>query len=185
MRTPAMTIPVQELNRNHIALLKRHFNALGADDIRLRFGTPMASEQLDKYVDGIPIGKDIVFGVYSDDLALIGVAHLACWPGAGELGLSVLPQYRGLGIGSALFARAVMRARNMQIVELFMHCLAHNKGIMHIARKAGMHIVQEHAEADAYLELQPGNPLTLGREIVERQFAFYDWARKVYSGCPR
>ena len=179
-----MTIPVQELNHNHVALLKRHFNALGADDVRLRFGTPMSSEQLDSYVDRIPIGKDIVFGVYSDDLALIGVAHLACWPGAGELGLSVLPQYRGLGIGSALFGRAVMRARNMQIVELFMHCLAHNKGIMHIARKAGMHIVQEHAEADAYLELLPGNPLTLGREIVERQFAFYDWARKVYSRSP-
>ena len=173
-----MTIPVHSLNHSHVALLKRHFEKLADDDVRLRFGNLLNHDARRAYVDNIRFERDAVFGVYSDDLSLLGVAHLACLDGAAELGISVLSPCRGHGIGTALFNRAAMRARNLQIVDLFMNCLAQNGAIMHLARKAGMRVVVEHADADAYLELPPGNPLTIGQEVAAQQFAQFDWTLK-------
>lgn len=173
-----MTIPVHSLNHSHVALLKRHFDELADDDVRLRFGNLLNHDARRAYVDNIRFERDAVFGVYSDDLSLLGVAHLACLDGAAELGISVLSPCRGHGIGTALFNRAAMRARNLQIVDLFMNCLAQNGAIMHLARKAGMRVVVEHADADAYLELPPGNPLTIGQEVAAQQFAQFDWTLK-------
>ncbi len=173
-----MTVPVHNLNETHRDLLKQHFDQLADEDVVLRFGSNINRDARHAYVDSINFDRDAVFGVYTDHLSLLGVAHLACLHGAAELGLSVLSPYRGHGIGSALFARAAMRARNLQIVELFMNCLAQNGAIMHIARKAGMRIVIEHTGADAYLELPPGTPLTIGQEMAEQEFARFDWALK-------
>lgn len=173
-----MTIPVNRLDHSHLNLLKRHFDELADEDVRLRFGSTLNHDARHAYADGIRFERDSVFGVYTDDLTLLGVAHLACFNGAAELGISVLSQYRGNGIGTALFNRAAMRARNLQIVELFMNCLAQNGAIMHIARKAGMRIIIDHTGADAYLELPPGNPLTIGQELAEQQFAQFDWTLK-------
>ena len=162
-----MTVPVHSLNSTHRELLKRHFAELADEDVRLRFGSTINRDARNAYVDAISFERDTVFGVYADDLSLLGVAHLACFHGAAELGLSVLAPYRGHGIGTALFQRGAMHARNLQICELFMNCLAQNGAILHIARKAGMRIVVEQTGADAYLELPPGNPLTFGQEMAE------------------
>lgn len=180
-----MTVPVHDLNASHIEQLKQHFDALSDEDVHLRFGNNLCREARHAYVDGINFERDSVFGVYADDLTLLGVAHLACMAGAAELGLSVLPAYRSQGIGSALFNRAAMRARNLQIVELFMNCLAHNGAIMHLARKAGMKIVVEQGGADAFLELSPGTPLTLGQDLAAQGFARFDWVLKANLDCMR
>ena len=175
---PAMTIPVHRLNHSHLDLVKRHFDELADDDVRLRFGNLLNRDARHAYVDSLRFERDAVFGVYTDQLTLLGIAHLACLEGAAELGLSVLSGHRGHGIGTALFHRAAMHARNLQIVELFMNCLTQNHAIMHIARKAGMRIVIDQSGADAYLELPPGNPLTIGQELAEQQFARFDWTLK-------
>jgi RimJ/RimL family protein N-acetyltransferase len=180
-----MSIQVHELNRHHVASIKRHFSALGAEDLRLRFGAPVRTEQIDNYVNGIDFERDAVFGVYADDLTLIGVAHLPRRDDKAELGLSVLPRFRASGIGTALFKRAVVHARNEQVDQLFMHCLTQNDAIMHIARKEGMRVVYEHSEADAYLELPSGNAITLGEEMLDRNLALFDWSCKACFASPR
>ena len=180
-----MTIAVHELGVQHIPLLKEHFTALETDDRRLRFGIALKNEQIEAYVDRIRFGEDVVFGVYSNDLRLIAVAHLASRCDPAELGLSVLPEARGGGIGTVLFQRAVMRARNLRITEIFMHCLAHNSTVLHIARKAGMRVVYNAGEADAWLVLPPGTPMTHGEELVQDQVAMLDWALKAALLGPR
>ncbi len=173
-----MPVPVHSLNDTHRDLLRHHFDSLVDADVRLRFGSNINADARRAYVDAISFERDAVFGVYADDLSLLGVAHLACFDGAAELGISVLESYRGNGIGTALFQRAAMHARNLQIGELFMNCLAQNGAILHIARQAGMRIVVEQSGADAYLELPPGNPLTFGQEIFEQELAIFDWTLK-------
>lgn len=180
-----MSIHVHELNQLHVAHIKRHFNALGDEDLRLRFGGPVGMEQIDNYVNGIDFERDAVFGVYADDLTLIGVAHLPRSDDKAELGLSVLARFRTSGVGTALFQRAVVHARNEQVGQLFMHCLTQNDAIMHIARKQGMRVVHEHSEADAYLELPPGNPITLGEEMLDRNLALFDLSFKTCFAFPR
>ncbi|MGH8729899.1 MAG: GNAT family N-acetyltransferase [Burkholderiales bacterium] len=158
--------------------LEAHFLSLSSDDLHLRFGTSLSKAAIADYVARIDFDRDAVFAVHDDELAIVGVAHLARNPDAAELGLSVAPGFRGKGIGSALFRRAHEHARNHLIRALFMHCLAENETMMRIARKAGMKIVIHPGEAQAFLDLPPWSPATIAQELIEDQAALCDFALK-------
>jgi GNAT superfamily N-acetyltransferase len=173
-----MSVAVQRLSEGTRAVLKAHFLALPAEDLRLRFGTTLSPDGIAAYVDGIDFDRDAVFGVYDDDLALTGAAHVAFGDSLAELGVSVLPGHRGRGLGSALFERAARHAQNRFIPTMFMHCLSENVAIMHIARKSGMVIVVDTGEADAHLKLPPASPASITGEYVTNRLALYDYALK-------
>jgi GNAT superfamily N-acetyltransferase len=183
-------VRVKALSRRDRRRLLRHFLALGDQDRLLRFGAVLPDELVTRYVEQIDFSRDAVFGVYGRNLALLGVGHLAFAPrealpvlvGAtqkariAEFGVSVSANARGLGIGSKLFERAAIHCRNEDIDTLYMHCLATNRTMIHIAKKAGMEIHRDYGEADAYLTLSPANPGTMLQEAVEEQFASFDFA---------
>lgn len=181
----ATAIPVVQLGEGQRDLLQEHFAALPLEDVRRRFGTTLDPQGLAAYVDRINFQRDCVFAVFAEDLSLAGVVHLAHGHGVAEVGLSILPAYRRQGIGSALFQRAVTRARNLQAVELFVHCLAENEVMLHIAREAGMRIVMEQSEADAYLELPPATVDTLGADFAAQQTGLIDYTLKAQAGLAR
>ena len=175
-----MTGAVQRLNEGARAQLTTHFLALPSDDRRLRFGASLSAEAIARYVDGIDFDRDAVFGVFDDDLTLVGVAHAAFADDSAELGISVLPEQRGRGAGSALFGRAATHARNRSVANLFMHCLSENAAIMHIARKSGMTIVAAAGEGDAHLALSPVSPASITGEFLTDRLALYDYALKAH-----
>src|ERR1019366_8218203 len=123
--------------------------ALAAEDRRLRFGGSLNDHAIVLYVARIDFDRDAVFGVLDDELRIIGAAHLARGDGHAELGVSVLPGQRGLGIGAALLRRTHAHARNWGEQKLFMHCLTENGAMMHLAKKQGMDIEAAFGEADA------------------------------------
>jgi RimJ/RimL family protein N-acetyltransferase len=174
---------VRELSsRDRISLLT-HFLSLNHDDRRLRFGQVAPNAVIEHYVHGIDFSRDTVFGVFDDALALAGVAHLAYLPSDGELrtvefGVSVLEWTRNRGIGTRLFERVAMRARNTHVTTLHMHCLSHNSTMMHIAKKAGMTIEYAYGEAEAYLTLPPADQSSLMTEMLQEQAAVLDYAMK-------
>jgi len=155
--------------------LHKHFAGLAHHDLRMRFGRSTDAAWLRLYVDGIDFGRDTVLGV-REGATLVGVAHVALFDGAAELGLSVLPAHRRRGVASALFERGTLHARNRGIVELFIHCLSENEAMRRIARKAGMRVLVEGVDADAWIELPPATPFTLGQELVARQLTLVDLA---------
>lgn len=173
-----MQVLIRELSRLERAALEQHFLALGGDDRRLRFGVQMGDSALRAYAAGIDFERDAVFGVSGEDLRLLGVAHLARGAGHAELGISVLEQGRGRGLGGALLARAHLRARNWGVRALFMHCLAENAAMMHLARKQGMAIVTEAGETDAWLGLAPADAGSHFGEVFEQRVALFDHALK-------
>jgi GNAT superfamily N-acetyltransferase len=172
------TLPVQRLDERSLAALHGHFLALTLDDRRLRFGSSLSADAIASYVDGIDFDRDAVFAVHDDNLALVGVAHLALGPDHAELGLSVLPAHRGRGVGTALFGRGAEHARNRFASTLFMHCLRENAAIVHIARRAGMHIVTEAGDSDARVLLPPASAGSFAEELVADRVALYDYALK-------
>jgi len=182
---PGAAIPVVQLGDGHRRLLQEHFAALPTEDIRRRFGILLDRDGVAAYIARIDFRRDCVFAVMSDDLSLAGVVHLGCRDGAAELGLSILPPYRRQGIATALFQRAVTRARNLQAVELFVHCLASNAAMLHIARQSGMRVVLEQGEADAFLELPPATAATLGADIAAQQTGLFDYTLKAQVGLAR
>jgi len=154
---PALTVRLRASDRS--ALLA-HFVALDSEDRRLRFGTALRDEAIAPYVQRIDFVRDGVFAVHDGAMRLLAVVHVARGDGSAELGLSVLPEARNQGLGTALFERAVMHLRNREVRRAFVHCLSENGAMMHIAKKAGMRVVPCGSETDAHIRLAPSTAQT-------------------------
>ncbi|HXZ09860.1 MAG TPA: GNAT family N-acetyltransferase, partial [Paraburkholderia sp.] len=179
-RAPAL---VRELTAVDRERLLAHFLSLDTDDRLLRFGQIVPDHVIENYVRAIDFSRDTVFGVFDNQLKLVGVGHLAYLPAEGdkrtaEFGVSVLESARGQGIGTKLFERAAIRSRNTHVSMLYMHCLSRNSTMMHIAKKSGMKIEYAYGEADAYLTLKPADQSSIITEMLQEQAAVFDYALK-------
>jgi RimJ/RimL family protein N-acetyltransferase len=150
---------IERLNESARASLAAHFLELPARDRYLRFATSVTPEIIARYVDGIDFERDAVFAVRPAPVGdegraeLAGVVHTAFPDDVAELGISVLPKYRGHGLASALAERAIAYARSRGMRALAMQLLPENAPMLRIARKLGMTIVDRGAELFARLEL--------------------------------
>lgn len=180
-QAPAPIVPIRPIGREHRPQLLRHFLALSADDRYLRFGYAASDERIRAYVDSIRFGQDEIFGVFNRKLDLIAVAHIAIGDGDGdraEFGVSVLPRGRGLGIGTRLFQRAAIDARNRGLHVLYMQCLSSNSAMLKIARRAGMKVRNEGGETEAVLELPDDTLQTHLDAMMENQTGHLDYLFK-------
>ena len=173
-----MNIVTKKLSRLQRDALLAHFLALDAEDRRLRFGVGLSDHGVSDYIARMDFDRDAVFGVFDDAMCLVGVGHLARGDGFAELGVSVLPAHRDRGMGGALLARTHVHARNWGVPTLFMHCLAENSAMMHLARKQGMRLAASHGEADAYLELSPADATSIANALFADRVALFDYALK-------
>ena len=177
-------VPVRELHAGYRQEILNHLLQLNDQDRRLRFGTQTPDEVIARYVERLDFNKDVIFGVFDLNLKLIGMAHLAYLPEhkgqarAAEFGVSVLPEGRSQGLGTALLERSAVHSRNTRIETLYVHCLANNKAMMHLAQKAGMTVEYAYGDADACLKLPPANPGTIVEEAANEQWADMDYALK-------
>ena len=182
--TAGQAVPVRELHAGYRQEILSHLLQLNDEDRRLRFGTQTPDEVISHYVRHLDFNRDVIFGVFGLDLRLVGMAHLAYLPEqkgegrAAEFGVSVLPDGRGQGLGTALLQRAAVHSRNTRIETLYVHCLANNKAMMHLAQKAGMRVEYAYGDADAYLKLLPANSSTIVQEAANEQWADFDYALK-------
>jgi len=165
--------------------LQAHFLTLGAPDRRLRFGALLNDFAVRQYVERIDFERDAAFGVFDEDLRLVGAAHLARGSGHAELGVSVLEGHRGCGVGGALLARAHTHARNWGVRALFMHCLTENGAMMYLANRQGMRIVADAGEADAWLELPAADASSHFGAAFDQRVALFDYAMKAQLASAR
>jgi len=147
---------MQRLRDTDRLRLVAHFLALPAKDRRMRFGTPLGTTGIAAYARAIDFGRDAVFAIEDGRRTLVGVAHVALPGDDAEIGLSVLPLHRGLGLGTALFRQGLAHARRAGAGALVMRYLAENGAVVRIARAFGMRIAVAGVEADARLDLAPG-----------------------------
>ena len=173
-----MVLHIRQLSIADRPALEAHFLALDPEDRRLRFGVALSDYGVHAYVEGMNFERDAIFGVIDHAMQLLGAAHLARSEGHAELGISVRQGQRGRGIGGALLARAHMHTRNWGIRALFMHCLAENGAMMHLARMQNMEIVAKSGEADAWLKLAPADAASRSGEVSAQRIALLDFALK-------
>ncbi|WP_052162225.1 GNAT family N-acetyltransferase [Aquabacterium sp. NJ1] len=164
---PEGWIPIRDLHARHRHRILDHLLHLDEHDRYLRFGSPVTSDQLHKYVASIDFKRDEVFGIFNRKLQLVAVAHLAAMPGKGpngdnssrgramEFGVSVLPEGRGRGLGMRLFMHAITHARNQHASHMMIHALTENAPMLRIAAKAGAIVERDGPDAEAWLKLPP------------------------------
>uniref|UniRef100_E6PML7 Putative GCN5-related N-acetyltransferase n=1 Tax=mine drainage metagenome TaxID=410659 RepID=E6PML7_9ZZZZ len=178
------TVPIRAIGMEHLAELRAHFLALGEDDRYLRFGYAASDTQICVYINRIDFVRDEIFGVFSRKLELIAAAHIAiscdpARPSQAEIGVSVLQSGRGKGIGTRLFQRAAMFARNRGIETLTMQCLTQNAAMMRIARRAGMEVHVAGSETEACLKVPHHSVFSHLDEWVENATGQIDFAIKL------
>lgn len=140
------------LDALHFHELVTHFLALPPQDRRLRFGRAMTDEAVIDYVDSIDFERDAVYAAVDPVLDIAGALHLAYGAHGIELGLSVLPQARGAGIGTRLLEHAAEAARERGAARLYVRDLARNDAMQRLARRAGVPIVTAHNGVDGALQ---------------------------------
>jgi GNAT superfamily N-acetyltransferase len=140
------------LDALHFHELVTHFLALPPQDRRLRFGRAMTDEAVIDYVGSIDFERDAVYAAVDPVLDIAGALHLACGAHGIELGLSVLPQARGAGIGTRLLEHAAQAARERGAARLYVRDLTRNEAMQRLARRAGVPIVTPHNGVDGALQ---------------------------------
>ena len=183
-------IPIRAIGPEHKSELLAHFLQLEEQDRYLRFGYVVSDTQMGNYIEGIDFAQDEMFGVFNRKLELIAVAHIALsCDSAGscqaEFGVSVLESGRGKGIGTRLFRRAAMFARNRGIDMLTMQCLTQNAAMMRIARRAGMEVRVEGSDTEAHLVVPHHAAFSHLDEWVENITGQLDFAIKLGMHRPK
>lgn len=182
-RSVPTLVPIRELSDRHRARIRAHLLKLDAADRYLRFGYAANDEQVLRYADQLDFARDDIFGIFNRRLELIAMAHLAYTDLAehrncAEFGVSVLKSARGLGLGTRLFARAVLHARNRGVEMMFIHALSENTAMLKIARNAGARVQRDGSESEAYLQLPAAGFESHISELWGNQVAEVDYQLK-------
>jgi RimJ/RimL family protein N-acetyltransferase len=166
--------PKSLLTDSEQTLLLDHFLFLESEDRRLRFGLPVTDDFLRHYVSmALADEHSEIFVIFADS-SIAAVCHVAVGNSEGELGFSVLPRYRGSGMTSALFTRAVNYLRVHKIGTVYIYCLGENRVMQHIARKNQMSVVTEMGESNARLAVAEPTLLTMYENNSSHRVAVYD-----------
>lgn len=182
--TPFRWCPVRSLGPRHRSRILAHLLSLNADDRYLRFGYPSSDAHIERYVERLDFDRDELFGVFNRRLELVAMAHLAYLdatghgPSMAEFGVSVLSRGRSRGIGSRLFERACLHARNRGIHTLIVHALSENLAMLKIARRAGAQVGRDGPDATAMLQLPPDDLASHWTQVLARRAGELDYGLK-------
>lgn len=184
---PFRWLPIRSLGPKHRSRIAAHLLALDPDDRYLRFGYIATDGHIGRYVDQLDFDHDEVFGIFNRRLELVAMAHLAYLgtvaerPTSAEFGVSVLPKGRGRGMGSRLFERACLHARNRGIDRLVVHALSENVAMLKIARHAGATLGRDGADSTAILQLPPEDLGSHWAQMLETQAGEIDYGLKLQA----
>lgn len=185
--SPWSWVAVRRLRPRNRARVREHLVALDDVDRALRFGRVVGDEQIGAYVEQLDFDRDHLFGIFNRRLRLVAFAHLAFAPTAdgaepaAEFGVSVLPRWRGRGLGARLFDHAVMHARNHGARTLLLHVAAENAAMLAIVRRAGAAEHLDGGEVTAELPLADDTLASQIEALVGHRAAEIDYRFKRHA----
>lgn len=173
-RLPASEAGWRRLGPDDAWAFKAHLRRLSEFDRRSRFMGQLDPAGLDRHVERVDWGTDIVLGCFVDEV-LRGAGELYPErndPAAAEAAFSVERGFQDRGLGTELVSRLSILARNRGIRRLFLVCLPENARIRRVAQKQGSSVqVVEDGEARAYVTLDSATPATLAAEAADQVMA--------------
>jgi RimJ/RimL family protein N-acetyltransferase len=158
-------------------LWQQDTDALGAHLLRLdpqqrafRFGRAVADEGVARYARGTDWFRAVVLGCWIGG-ELRGVVEIKLldrlWPRSAEVALSVERRFEGRGIGSELFRRGLLLARNRGIARVTMLCLPENLRVQRIVRRVEPGFVYSGDLVECEIRLAQPDALSLTAELCD------------------
>lgn len=151
------------------AALKSHLLRLDQESRRMRFGTPVTDYFIDQYAENALGSHSIAHGYFVDGV-LRGVAELRGFRGVeggeAEAAFSVEVNFQNKGIGTELFSRTVLAARNRGVSKLFVNFLSQNARMQAIAKKFDAVVTYDSDGGHAEIEAPRANALSIWKEAL-------------------
>jgi GNAT superfamily N-acetyltransferase len=165
---------------------RQHLKKLDADSRYLRFGYAIKDEVIDIVCDRIERNpqKHKIFVIEDEDCAVIAAGHISLEDEPIELAFSVLKEYQGNGMGSALMQRCIEWCQNRSIKTGCMVCLSRNIAVKKLAQKHGI-LIEESGDSEATLTIPVSNTSSVISEITQDNLAMFDHMGKAQRKIAR
>jgi RimJ/RimL family protein N-acetyltransferase len=151
------------------AALQAHLLRLDPESRRMRFGTPVTDYFIEQYAQHALGSHSIAHGWFVDGV-LRGVAELRGFRSVGggeaEAAFSVEKNFQNGGIGTELFARTVLAARNRGISRLFVNFLSQNQRMQAIAKKFDAVLTFDSDGVQGKIDAPRANAMSVLKEAV-------------------
>jgi len=158
---------VRKLWVGEAELYRQHLLRLDAESRRSRFGGAVSDEFVRRYAEPSALNGVIIYGFFVDGM-LRGAAELRLLEHAceAEAALSVERAWQSRGAGTALLKRVLLAARNRQIKQLHMICLAGNPRMQQLALKFDAELGFQSGSVVGEVKAPPPTPVSIMRELV-------------------
>ncbi len=158
--------------------VEQHLRRLSPRDRQWRFGSMVSDEFIHRYCQRYNFFNPLAMGYFTDGV-LRGIGevyfkpnniwfdHARPWGRECEAAVSVEAEFQGQGIGSELFRRIVLLARNRGVESLSMLCLADNIKVQKIARHYDASFQRVDAQTESCIQLDLPDFFTLMEESLD------------------
>jgi RimJ/RimL family protein N-acetyltransferase len=155
----------------HSTALSAHLLRLDREQRGFRFGRAVADEWVARYAASTDWTRSVVLGCWiAGELRGVGEIKMLDQPGPSpmaEAALSVERPFEGRGIGTALFHRGLLIARNRGVRRLTMLCMPENERVQRIIRKVRPTLTLGRGQTECWLDLEPANALSMAAELYD------------------
>ncbi|MGH7123800.1 MAG: GNAT family N-acetyltransferase [Stellaceae bacterium] len=150
--------------------LAAHLLRLDREQRSFRFGRAVADEWVAHYAASTDWMRSVILGCWIAG-ELRGVAEIKlldrAWPRSAEAALSVERRFEGRRLGTELFHRGLLLARNRGIDRVSMLCLPENLRVQRIVRAADPTAIYNGDQIECEIRLALPNALSLAAEFYD------------------
>jgi GNAT superfamily N-acetyltransferase len=171
--TIRMLLPVERVQ------FEEHLRRLDYNDRMMRFESSVSDDYLARYVAGIDLSRDAIFGYFDEQCVLRGAAHIAFHASTADLGLSVETGHRHHGVGSNLLQKAVDWSR-FRATRFSTQCLTHNRWMIKRLTKMGFAIEYDRETAMGTKALDAPDMELTYKIIAEEQIDWLSYGTKLF-----
>jgi RimJ/RimL family protein N-acetyltransferase len=161
---------IRRLWRSDRDAYRDHLVRLDPKTRRDRFSGAVSDAFLERYAERA-FSEERIMLAYVVGAEVRGVAELCPfappYADEGEAAFSVEEPYRLRGVGTSLFRRLILMARNRAIRTLHVRCLPHNRAMQTLARRHGARLLFESDETLGQVDAGPPTPLSVFQEWAE------------------
>jgi RimJ/RimL family protein N-acetyltransferase len=152
---------IKRLNNSHREKVSQHFKRLDSESLPSRVCSFMTESAIEVYVNKINFNKNGIFGIFNDNLDIIGVGECVVEDNhKAEVAFCVEVTYQNQGLGGKLLERIVRFAKARGKTHLEMLCLKSNQKSQYLAKKFGLKVKHSlDGETLAIIDMDKNIPL--------------------------